>query len=114
MLGSRRRGSFFSISLVLFFFPFSVLSVLLAAEIGVYKMSQSSHRPGLEWGSKESGIKHLVLIFVLQGELDAQHQEQRGDSHSCSTSGAGWGHRAAFTLPGQGEEMVRTGDVPVS
>lgn len=52
--GGGHFSPFLSGFLGVFPFPFSVLSVLLAAEIGVYKMSQSSHRAGLEWGSKES------------------------------------------------------------
>lgn len=71
-----------------FFFPF--LLVLLAAETGIYKMTQKSHRPGLEWGSEKT-MKNALCAFsdiwppvVL---LDAQRQEQRGASHSSVISG---------------------------
>lgn len=53
-------GVHFSPFLLFFFFFF--VGCFVTAEPGIYKMTQKSHRPGQEWGSKKT-MKNALCIF---------------------------------------------------
>lgn len=90
-------GVHFSQFLLFSFFFF--VSCFVTAERGIYKMTQKSHRPGREWGSKKT-MKNALCIFSniwslvpmnvvfwcpMPGPAGCQPQQchRQGETRSC-------------------------------